>query len=120
MFGDGRQTRDYTYVVDVVAANLAAANAPDHVGGAFNIGRGEETSVLNLVAAFRTLEPDLDFEPVFAPARPGEVYRSALDPSLARTTLGWDARVSLGEGLRRTLAWVDEAAVGASAGTAGH
>jgi len=101
-FGDGRQTRDYTYVGDIVAANLAAAGS--HWAGACNVGTGTETTVLELAAALRELDGARGFELEHAPERPGEVHRSAVDPSLAREALGWEARVALPEGLRRTLA----------------
>jgi UDP-glucose 4-epimerase len=101
VFGDGRQTRDYVYVGDVVAACLAAAAAPD-ASGAFNIGTGRETSVLELVAALGRLgHGDLEYR--HEAARPGEVQRIAVDPSRAREELAWSAEVELEEGLRRTL-----------------
>lgn len=102
VFGDGRQTRDYTYVADVVAANLRAADST--VSGAYNIGTGQETSVLDLVEAMGGLASSGGFSPEFAPARPGEVLRSVLDPTRAGEVLGWHPTVSLPEGLRRTLA----------------
>src|SRR3954454_9651408 len=99
-FGDGLQTRDYVYVGDVAAANLAAA-ASDWEG-ACNIGTGTETTVVELAAALRALG-DGPFELEHAPERPGEVIRSAVDPALAREVLGWEPRVGLPEGLRMTL-----------------
>jgi UDP-glucose 4-epimerase len=96
VFGDGTQTRDFVYVGDVVEANLLAATA--HAQGAFNVGRGEETTVLELARL-------LDLEVEHAPERAGEVRRSCLDPNLAARALGWRARVDLAEGIRRTLAW---------------
>ncbi len=101
IFGDGRQTRDYVYVGDVVEANLAAAATS--VGGPINIGRGEPVSVLDLVAALGRLE-GCDLDPEFAPPRPGEVQDIHLDPTLALAELDWRARVGLEEGLERTLA----------------
>ena len=103
-FGDGRQTRDYVYVGDVVAANLAAADSD--WAGACNVGTGTETSVIELAAALGALGDGAPFELTFAPARTGEIVRSAVDPSLAREVLGWEARVELAEGLERTLAVV--------------
>ena len=100
IFGDGEQTRDYVFVGDVVEANLAAA-ASDATG-AINIGRGVQTSVLDIVSVLAALEPGFGAE--HAPARPGEVQHIALDASRARETLGWEARVDLDEGLERTLA----------------
>jgi UDP-glucose 4-epimerase len=101
IFGDGTQTRDYIYVGDVVDANLAAA-ASDATGS-YNIGRGEETSVLDLVEALREFANGRPFEPEHAPPRPGEVQRNSLDAGRAREVLGWQARTDLAEGLRRTF-----------------
>ena len=103
VFGDGRQTRDFVYVGDVVAANLRAAEAG--VTGAFNIGTGVETSVLDLVGALDRHAAG-PWEAEFRPPRPGEVERSVLDPTRARDVLGWAPKVALQEGLERTLAAV--------------
>jgi UDP-glucose 4-epimerase len=100
IFGDGRQTRDYVYVGDVVEANLAAAES--EVAGPVNIGRGEPVSVLDLVAALGRLA-GRDLEPELAPRRPGELQDIHLDTSRARVELNWKARVGLEEGLERTL-----------------
>jgi UDP-glucose 4-epimerase len=100
-FGDGMQTRDYVYVGDIVAANLVAA-ASDWVG-ACNIGTGTETTVIALADALRGFADGRPFTLEHAPPRPGEVIRSAVDPSLAREVLGWEAQVRLGEGLQLTL-----------------
>jgi UDP-glucose 4-epimerase len=104
IYGDGEQTRDYVYVGDVVAANLRAAEL--EVGGSINVGTGVETSVLDLVAAFRGLDGGDSFAPVLTPARAGEVLRSCLDASRARELLGWEPQVSLADGLQHTLATV--------------
>jgi len=106
VFGDGRQTRDYIYVEEVVQAMLAAADSEEH--GAYNVGRGVQTTVLELVAVLGALGRELgaredSFAPLFAPPRPGEVERNALDPTLARERLGFAAEVDVEEGLRRTL-----------------
>jgi UDP-glucose 4-epimerase len=101
IFGDGRQTRDYVYVGDVVAANLAAAGSA--VGGPVNIGRGVPVSVLDLAEALGSIE-GRDLDPEFAPPRLGEVQDIHLDPARARAELGWEARVGLEEGLELTLA----------------
>jgi UDP-glucose 4-epimerase len=102
IYGDGRQTRDYVFVGDVVAANLAAGDKRD-VGGAVNIGTGTETSVLDLVAILQQEGGRADFEPELAAARLGEIERSCLDVTRARVELGWEARTSLNDGMRATL-----------------
>jgi UDP-glucose 4-epimerase len=101
VFGDGTQTRDYIYVGDVVDAALAAA-ASDHLG-AVNVGTGKEVSVLEIIEVLRELGGNDGFEPEFAPPRPGEVQRIALDAGLARKVLGWTAKTELGDGMRLTL-----------------
>ncbi len=101
VYGDGRQTRDYVYVADVVDANIAAAQADVH--GAINIGTGVETNVLELVAMLRELAGVERFEPQFAPARLGELPRSCLDIARARKTLGWAPGVAIRDGLALTL-----------------
>jgi len=102
VFGDGRQTRDWVDVSDVVRANLIAAGS--EVTGAVNIGHGRETSVLDLLAALRDVSDRGPLaEPEFAPERPGEVRRSCLDVANAKRDLGWEAEVDLREGLRRIL-----------------
>jgi UDP-glucose 4-epimerase len=103
IYGDGTQTRDYVYVGDVVAAQLAAGQSG--VTGEINVGTGRETNVLQIVDALKELAPDQAsaFEPRFEDARLGEVARSCLDVSRAREELGWEAQVSLVEGLRATL-----------------
>jgi UDP-glucose 4-epimerase len=107
VFGDGRQTRDYIYVQEVVEALLTTA-ASD-ADGAYNVGRGVETSVLELIETLGALGREAglleegDFEPEMAPPRPGEVNRNALDPTKAREVLGFEAKVGVEEGLRVTL-----------------
>jgi UDP-glucose 4-epimerase len=98
IFGDGSQTRDFVYVSDVVHAVLAAVG---HGGGVFNVGAGIETSVADLHALCR-LVTGVDREPEFLPARPGDVMRSVIDPSLAARELGWRPRHDLEMGLRKT------------------
>jgi UDP-glucose 4-epimerase len=100
IFGDGLQTRDYVFVGDVVRANLLAAESDAF--GAFNIGTGVQTSVIDLVEA---LAPQADgrFEAEMAPERPGEVRHIALDATRAREELGWTAETGLADGLATTL-----------------
>ncbi|HUC07624.1 MAG TPA: NAD-dependent epimerase/dehydratase family protein [Solirubrobacterales bacterium] len=102
VFGDGKQTRDYIYVGDVVAAMLAAAES--EATGPVNIGTGVETDVLELVQALGELgDSGNSFEPEFAPPRTGEVARISIDPGRAESELGWRPQMGLKEGLRVTL-----------------
>jgi len=101
IFGDGLQTRDFVYVGDVVAALLATVG---HDGGVFNVGTGEETTVLALHRACAELAGD-SAQPRFEAARLGEVRHSVLDVSHIARELGWSARTSLAEGLAATWAW---------------
>jgi len=98
IFGDGLQTRDYVYAGDVAQATLAGAGQD---GGVFNVGTGEETSVVDLYELCRRVAGS-ELEAEHAPARLGELQRSVLDVSLAERELGWRARTTLEEGLRRT------------------
>ncbi len=102
--GDGEQSRDFTYVSNVVAANLLAAEAPGASGGVFNIGCGGRTTVRDLALIIREILGSRA-EPVHDPARPGDVKHSHADISQARARLGYDPRVSFREGLERTVAW---------------
>ena len=104
VFGDGRQTRDYVFVEDVVDAFVAAGGHPDAPGARLNIATGVETSVLELYAQLRDVA-GFGGEPAFAPPRPGELGRIALDCSAAGRVLGWRPAVDLRDGLGRTWAW---------------
>jgi UDP-glucose 4-epimerase len=99
IFGDGRQTRDYIYVADLVGALLLAGGSD--AGGVVNIGTEEETSVLDIVRRLAELHPDSP-QPEFAPARLGEIERSCLDAGRARELLGWRSQTPVAEGLRLT------------------
>jgi UDP-glucose 4-epimerase len=105
IYGDGRQTRDYIYVADLVQALLRAADAD--AGGVVNIGTQEETSVLDIVARLAELHGAGAPEPEFAPARLGEVQRSCLDAGRARELLGWRAQTPIAEGLALTYRALD-------------
>ncbi|MGI6103465.1 MAG: NAD-dependent epimerase/dehydratase family protein [Patescibacteria group bacterium] len=99
VFGDGTQTRDYVFVSDVVSANLAAS---ERGSGAYNIGTGTETTVLEVFDAVRQVL-DWAVSPVFAAPRTGEVLHSALDASRARAEFAWAPRVEFSEGVARTV-----------------
>ena len=104
--GDGRQSRDFTFIENVVAANLLAADAPaEHVAGrVFNIACGESIDLLRLASDLAALT-GRPMEPRFEPARAGDVRHSRADISAARQALGYEPHVSWAEGLRRTLEW---------------
>jgi UDP-glucose 4-epimerase len=103
VFGDGRQTRDYVYVDDVVAALLAAAEAPGVNRAVINVGRGEETSVLDLVRAIEQVI-GRRVNVITNPQKSGGAPRLAADVGRARELLGFRPGVALLEGLRLTLA----------------
>ena len=101
VFGDGRQTRDFVYVDDVVDAFVRAAELGS--GVLCNIGTATETSVLHLHEVMAAAAGQPGAAPVHAPARPGELARSALDPTRARIQLGWTPWTKLEEGTAAVL-----------------
>jgi UDP-glucose 4-epimerase len=104
IYGDGEQSRDFTYVDDVVGLVLQAARAEGVAGRVYNAGNGNRYT-LNQV--WRTLEQieRVSLEPRYAPPRPGDVRHSQADTTAAARDLGHRPRISLEEGLRRTLEW---------------
>jgi nucleoside-diphosphate-sugar epimerase len=102
--GDGRQTRDFTYVADVVAGVLACCEAPGVAGEIINVAAGGRVSLLDLV---RTLQLILGtgVEPEFGPVREGDVRDSQADIFKARKLLGFEPHVAFEDGLRRTVEW---------------
>lgn len=98
VYGDGTQTRDFVFVADVVAANLAAMRLAAADGAVFNIGTGRETSLLELLDTLGTLA-GRPAAPRFEPPRTGDVRRSVADIAGARQRLGFEPRWSLAEGL---------------------
>lgn len=104
IYGDGFQSRDFTYIENVVDANLAAADAPADCSAVFNVGAGERTSLLELAAQINQLL-GANLAPDHQPPRAGDVRHSQAGIGAIRETLGYAPRVSLTEGLARTLAW---------------
>ncbi len=102
--GDGLQSRDFTYVANVVQALTKAADAPGVSGRVFNVGTGNSVTVLDLVAALNDLL-GRDLAPQHAPARAGDVRHSRARIEAARRELGYEPSVPFREGLRRTVAW---------------
>ena len=104
VYGDGTQTRDFTYVENVVDATILASQAPGISGEVLNVALGEEHSVLELLRELNAIM-SLDIQPSFKPPRPGDVQRTLADPSKAMRLLRWQGRVHFAEGLRRTVEW---------------
>jgi len=107
IYGDGRQTRDFVYVSDVVEAFLAAADCG--MPGPWNIGTGVEVSVLDLAAIIGEIS-GRPFDPEFAPSRAGELERSAVSVELVRRDLGWCPSTTLAEGVRAVYRWIEKGA----------
>ena len=105
IYGDGGQTRDFTFVDDIVAANLCCLDAPaSAAGGVYNVAYGDRISVNDLARRIAALAGQ-PFAPVYAPARPGDVRESQADSSLARRVLGWNPVGDFAAGLRATYDW---------------
>lgn len=102
IFGDGEQTRDFIYVDDVVQANLLAAQSPDAPGQIFNIASGRSVSLNRLLASLIEIM-GISSEPVYVPARAGDVRHSAADVSAAAAALGFEILVPFELGLARTV-----------------
>ena len=102
--GDGLQTRDFTYVANVVEANLLACHAEGVSGEVFNIACGQKYSILELVDVLNELMGSR-IEPVHTPPRPGDIRHSRADISKARRMLGYRPTVDFREGLSRTIEW---------------
>ena len=104
--GDGEQSRDFTFIDDVVEANLLAGRAPEEARGrVLNVGGGREPTsvnrILEIIAGLTGATP----EPEHTPPREGDVLRTEADVSLARRLIGYEPRVAIDEGLRRTVEW---------------
>jgi len=105
--GDGRQSRDFTYIDDAVAANVAAASAPTDAcsGKAYNVAGGEAHSLLDLLDLLGSIL-DVSPEPDHTAPRAGDVRHTRADISAARGDLGHDPQVGFEEGLNRTVEWM--------------
>jgi UDP-glucose 4-epimerase len=103
--GDGKQSRDFTYISDVVAANIAAATAPAAVAGrAYNVAGGSEYSLLDMLAIIGRLL-DVEPEPEHTDPRPGDVRHTCAEVSAVARDLDWRTEVSFDDGLARTVEW---------------
>src|SRR5262249_26229138 len=104
VFGDGMQSRDFTYVDNVVEANLLASEAQGAAGRYFNVACGGRYTLLDLLARIKAILAS-DIGPVHEPARPGDVRDSQASIEAAKSILGYQVLVDFDEGLRRTVAW---------------
>ena len=104
VYGDGEQSRDFTFVSNVIDANWKAATHPNACGEVFNIGCGIETSLNQLIAHMNEIL-GTELEPAREPARPGDVRHSVADIGKARRLLNYIPAVSLQQGLERVLSW---------------
>jgi len=107
IYGDGLQSRDFTYVANVVHANLLATTAPGVAGRVFNIACGQRYTLLDLIAILNEIM-DAHVTPVHTDPRPGDVRHSLADVTAAQEALGYRAEVDFREGLRQTVAWYRE------------
>lgn len=105
IYGDGEQSRDFTYIDNVVAANLSAANAAAASGKIINIANGEQITLNQLLAELKDLTGKHEVTAEYLEPRVGDVRHSLADISLARQYLGYESKVGFREGLRRTIDW---------------
>ncbi len=105
IFGDGEQSRDFTYIENVVAANLSAASAPKAAGNVINVANGERITLNELLNELKQLTGRTDVTAEYRDSRVGDVRHSLADITMARELLGYESKVDLREGLKRTLDW---------------
>jgi UDP-glucose 4-epimerase len=105
IYGDGGQTRDLINVRDVVRANLIASEHPNAAGKVFNVCTGVETRLLDLLEVLYDLFPNAP-QAEFAPPRAGDIYRSVGSPQKAKDVMGFEANVSLDDGLKEVVEWM--------------
>lgn len=105
IYGDGEQSRDFTYVDNVVQANLKAAQTRKGIGSVINIANGERITLNQLLRELKDLTGKDSVNAIYEKARPGDVLHSLADISRARELLGFEPQVGLREGLRRTMDW---------------
>jgi UDP-glucose 4-epimerase len=105
IYGDGEQSRDFTYIENVVAANLSAASATGAVGRVINVANGQRITLNELLAELKELTGKPEVTAEYLAPRVGDVRHSLADISMARELLGYESRVGLREGLQRTIDW---------------
>jgi len=105
IYGDGEQSRDFTYIDNVVSANLKAASAKDAAGKVINVANGERITLNELLAELKDLTGKQDVTAEYREPRVGDVRHSLADITLARQFLEYESKVGLREGLQRTIDW---------------
>jgi UDP-glucose 4-epimerase len=105
IYGDGEQSRDFTYIADVVAGNLLAAETTKGIGQVMNLARGERITLNELLEALKTITGRTEAQADYREPRAGDVRHSQADITRAREMLGFEPKVSLEEGLRKTIDW---------------
>jgi UDP-glucose 4-epimerase len=105
IYGDGEQTRDFTYITNVVDANIRASRSREGAGQVFNIANGERTTLNYLLTVLKEITGKLDVEADFQSERKGDVKHSQADNTQAVKLLGYRKLVDLEEGLRKTIDW---------------
>jgi len=108
IFGDGEKTRDFIYVSDIVQANILAAESERNQGEVFNIGFGEETSINTLANTILRITGREDLVPEKGPERAADFKRCVVDITKARKELGFNPKITLENGLKRTIDWWKE------------
>ena len=104
IFGNGNQSRDFTYIDNVVEANLLAANTPGLKSIVLNIADGRNKTILELVRLLNNIIKK-DIQPIFLPPRPGDVFKTLADISQAKKTIGYQPKIGFQEGLVKTTDW---------------
>jgi len=107
IFGDGEQSRDFTYVANVVQANILAVKAKDISGEIFNIACGKKTTINSLAAKINKLLKK-KIAPIYADPRPGDIRHSFADITKAKKMLNYEPKVSFEQGLRKTILWLSD------------
>jgi len=105
IYGDGEQSRDFTYIADVVAGNMLAAETAKGIGHVINVARGERITLNQLLETMKKITGRTDVQAEYKEPRAGDVRHSLADITRAREMLGFEPRVSLEEGLRHTIDW---------------
>ncbi|NVM31893.1 MAG: GDP-mannose 4,6-dehydratase, partial [Candidatus Helarchaeota archaeon] len=108
IFGDGKQTRDFTFVQDVVNANILAVKKDNAIGQVFNLGSGIQTSILDLAHKVLELCDKSDLEIQFQPLRAGDVLHSFADIERAKTLLEYTPQFDLNKGIIETISWFQQ------------